>query len=107
MIDLDDIARAARYADALAEEIGFEAVFARFDLDKDGLLYMQEQRALRMAMIHEGRDPRRLSRSQPVSVQLRPASRRLMPAFGAAWLDGFLTGFTSKHDSSHDIPGIG
>ena len=106
MLNRDDIARAARYTDALSEEIGFEGVLKRYGVDKDGLLYMQEQRALRHALIYEGRNPANLPQDKPVAIQLTSASRRLMPMFGASWVDGFITGLRAQHDPSFDLPDI-
>lgn len=105
MIDRDDIARAARNADALAEEIGLADFIARHDIDLDGLLYVCNQRALRLGLIAEGRNPNP-SPGKPVGIDLKPETERLLPTFAAAWLDGFLAGLLSRHDSSHDIPGI-
>lgn len=103
MIDRDDIARAVRDSDAMAEEIGREATLTRRGVDPSGVEYVADQRALRVGLAMEGR---KVDPAKPV-VKLSEPVDALQPAFGALWVDGFLAGLTARHDPSHDIPGIG
>jgi len=106
MIDYDDLARAARYNDAEAEEVGLDGWCQRHGIDLTDLLRMAEQRALRIAYMSDGRDPTKLPRDKPVPVPLSARARKQMSLFQSAVIDGFAIGVQSRHDSSHDIPGI-
>lgn len=96
MLTRDNIAEAARYADARAEELGLPGWAAAYDIELDGLTYVANQRALRTGMTIEGRDPRKLDQTRMSLVRLKPSTERLMPAFAATWMDGFAAGFTAK-----------
>lgn len=96
MIGRDEIAEAARYADARMTELGLPAWMVAYDLDQDGLMYVASQRALRAAMMWEGRDPRELDPSRLSLVRLGAQGERLMPLATANWLDGFAAGYTVK-----------
>lgn len=92
MIDRKQFAESARYMDAQAEELGFEGFVAAKGVDLPGLLYIAEQRALRAAMMADGQDPTKLSRTQLTAVNLSPGARQLMPILQAAVMDGIFIG---------------
>lgn len=94
MIGRDKIAEAARYADTRMAEIGLPAWMEAYDLDQEGLVYVANARALRAALVLEGRDPTAMPASWLSLVRLEPATERYVPLLTANWLDGFASGFT-------------
>lgn len=96
MIGRDEIAEAARYADARMTELGLPAWMVAYDLDQEGVVYVASQRALRAGMMVEGRDPTELPQDRLSLVRLRPSTQRLLPLLTANWLDGFAAGYTVK-----------
>jgi hypothetical protein len=98
MLGKDEIAEAVRYADARAEELGLPALCEAEDIDLDGLSYVAEQRGLRAAMMLDGQDPGKLSRSQATVVQLPPHIQKLVPFLATVWMDAFFAGRSAKQD---------
>lgn len=49
------LAMAARELDTISEEQGFRALFETLGLDREDVIYMAQQRALRVALIVAGR----------------------------------------------------
>jgi hypothetical protein len=88
MIGQDELAESARYMDALAEEHGFEGWAKMSGIDADGLNYVAAQRALRAAMLMDGQDPSKLSRTKKTKVKLSPPIMDLLPALTALSMDG-------------------
>lgn len=102
MLNRDDIARACRHNDAIVEESGdLPGFFTERDVDFDGLTYLAEQRALRVAMILDGQDP---NPSRPRAISLPPHLNALMPMFASLFIDGFAAGRTAEHDPQFDMP---
>lgn len=96
MIGRDEIAEAARYADAQAEELGLAGWALDKDLSLDGMVYVASQRALRAAMTLDGQDPRTLSKTEASLVRLPPELHDMVPLLAAVYMDGFAAGFTAK-----------
>jgi hypothetical protein len=97
MIGKDELAEAARYADARAEELGLQEWAKQVGVDIDGLVYVANQRALRAAMIVDGQDPTNMPLDRMTTVRLSPAVRELLPFLTTVVIDGFALGFTAKH----------
>jgi hypothetical protein len=102
MIGREEFAEAARYADAGAMEHGFAEYLELIGVDMEGLLYVAEQRGLRAAMLADGQDPSRLSRTEQTEVRLSRQARQLMPLLQAAVIDGIAVGLAAakKKDQS-------
>jgi hypothetical protein len=102
MIGREQFAEAARYADAGAMEHGFEEYLKQIGVDLEGLLYIADQRGTRAAMLADGQDPSRLSRTQQTVVRFSPQIRRLLPYFQSAVIDGIAIGLAAakKDDQS-------
>lgn len=93
MVERHHLTEAARYMDAMAEELGgVEPWAVHYQVSVDGLLYVAQQRALRVALDRDGKDPTKLSRTEFTAVRITQSSRAEMPRFVASWIDGFATG---------------
>lgn len=93
MIDKKLLAEAARYNDAQSEELeSLEAWAEVNNINLADLIYVAEQRAGRMAMIMEGRDPTKLPRTHFTAVMLSAQSRALMPTLTMVAMDGISHG---------------
>jgi hypothetical protein len=99
MIGKDEIAEAARYADARAEELGLPGWCEANGVDLTGLLYVADQRALRAAMVMEGQNPQSLSPTEFSVVKLKPSTKALIPFLTSVILDGFAIGLTAKEQT--------
>ena len=91
---IDQFKEAARYVDAGVEEHGLEGWLRLRNVDPDALRYVVGQRALRAAMLHDGIDPTKLSRTEPTSIELSAEAAAMMPLLRAVALDGIATGLT-------------
>lgn len=97
MITADAIAEAARYTDALLEEVGSLEAWAKMhEIDSQGLAYVAMQRALRMAFARDGGDPEALPRDQFVTLQISASSQAEMSYLSACWMDGFAAGLLTE-----------
>ena|SRR5436305_270448 len=93
MIDYSTIAEASRHLDTQAEEgRELDELVRQRGIDTLGLMRAAEQRALRIAMIMDGRDPRLLSRTEKTPVDLSPETRKLLTPLQLAFVDGFMAG---------------
>ncbi len=92
MIGLDELAESARHQDALSEEHGFEDYCRLIGVDVQGFQYIANQRALRLAMMIDGQDPRSLSRTEKTAVNLSPEVQRLMHHLTSLSMDGIAIG---------------
>jgi hypothetical protein len=99
MIGRNELAEAARYNDAISEERGFEGWARSYDVDPEGLQYIAEQRALRVAMLIDGIDPRKMSRTEMTHVALTPEVRELMTSLTALAMDGIGIGLAARRQS--------
>ena len=88
MISVNELAEAARYMDAMAEEHGFTEWTKLSGIDADALQYVANQRALRVAMMMDGQDPSKLSRTVKTTVSLSPRIQKLMPHLTVLAMDG-------------------
>ena len=100
MIGQDELAESARYVDALSEEHSFEGWAKIEGVDPDGLLYVAQQRALRAAMLMDGQDPTKLSRTRKTKVVLSKPIRDLLPALTALAMDGIGLGISAGQRAS-------
>ncbi len=90
MIGKDQIAAACRHIDAISEEQqDFRAYMAERGVDAEGLTYIALQRALRAAMILNGQDPTKLSRTEFTPVSLPRELEAILPNLAALFIDGF------------------
>lgn len=96
--------QAARWNDAIAEEEGFEAACERLGIPVEQLMYIAEQRALRIRFIQTGRlqelgwslDGRtRLAQvtDPPSVVSLSTEDRKAIETLKAVYLDAVLIGW--------------
>lgn len=94
MINRLNMMEAARYNDAQLAELGDDLhEWGKVNgIDLVGLAYVAEQRAIRMAMVDEGRDPTRLSQTHYSTVTLSAASQARIVTFASCWFDGFAAG---------------
>ena len=92
MIGRDELAESARYTDALSEEHGFDTLAELQQIDGQGLMYVAQQRALRAAMLMDGQDPGKMSRTKKTKIVLPPMIRELLPALTALAMDGLWIG---------------
>ena len=88
MIGKDELAESARYMDAISEERGFNGWADTMKVDGEGMVYIAEQRALRAAMIIDGQDPTKLSRTEKTTVHLSEEVQKLMPHLVGLNMDG-------------------
>lgn len=100
MIDREELAESARYMDALSEEHGFERWAELANIDATGMHYVAGQRALRAAMILDGQDPTKLSRTQKTKVVLSKEVRELLPTLTAVAMDGIGIGIHAGRQDS-------
>ena len=92
MIGFDELAESSRYMDALSEEQGYDAVVSLNGIDSEGLLYVAQQRALRAAMLMDGQDPSKLSRTVKTNVTLTKQIELMLPSLTALALDNLIIG---------------
>jgi hypothetical protein len=97
MIGKDELAEAARYADAQSEELGLPDWCGQHGVDLNGMSEVALQRAIRAAYMYDGGDPRKLPRSGPLfPVKLSPTANRLVPLFATLAMDGMAIGIAAK-----------
>lgn len=98
MIGKDQIAEAARNADAHAEELGLPDYCKQKGIDLEGLAYVAQQRAMRaVAVSIDGRPPETFQNMRERRViRLSPLAERLVPILAATWMDAFTAGLTAK-----------
>ena len=92
MIGVDELAESARYQDALSEEHEFEDYCRLISVDPEGLQYIANQRALRVAMMLDGIDTRTMSRTEKTPINLSPRAQELMTHLTALSMDGIAIG---------------
>jgi hypothetical protein len=97
-ITKSELAEAARNTDALTEEYGLQETLRRRGTDLAGVMYIAQQRALRAAMIFDGKDPTGLSRTETTQIQLSPRAEEVLTILQAVALDGVAIGITVKQE---------
>ena len=98
MIRYEQIAATCRHMDAQADEgLDVEEVVTARGVDLDGLLRAAEQRAIRIALIMSGQDPRAViaGRTQPFGLNLDAKTRELLGPLQLAFIDGFIAGHST------------
>lgn len=98
MISKDQLAFAARYADAQCEELGLPGWCAHHGVILGDLVWLGEQRAMRGILAGRGpegeRDIARIARGEHVPVRMTAAEQVKMPLVMGTWIDGFAAGLT-------------
>lgn len=93
MIGYNEIAEVTRYLDAASEEgRDFEDLMHERGINTEALVLAAKQRALRIGMLMEGRDPRALPRDRMTTIKLAPETEDMLPQLQLAYMDGFIAG---------------
>lgn len=94
-LTIDDLGVASRDNDSQAENEGLEAVLSELGIGKTGVLYVAEQRALRVILINRGLpfDFKKMS-----AVRLTRMERGLSTLLESVWIDGFTTGIRAQRN---------
>jgi hypothetical protein len=87
---------AARYNDAECEEKGFPAVFVTLGLEMQDVLYISEQRALRVLTGE-------MDTTKPIPVRLSEKQQREMVTLQSCVLDGIVIGWRGHQISQRDV----
>lgn len=87
-----ELSEASRYTDARAEDIGFEETVNELGIEMSGLMYVAEQRALRMILIMQGRSPSEMSKTSFERISLSSNERKMMALFQSCWIDALCVG---------------
>ena len=103
MIGIDELAEAARFQDALSEEHDFDDYCRIIGVDYDGFQYLANQRALRCAMMLDGLDPSKMSRTEKTPINLSPRAQQLMSHLTALAMDGIAIGLHAGRQRERDI----
>jgi hypothetical protein len=91
VIGYKQVAEACTRLDALGDEgVELPQICADRDVDADELLRAAQQRALRIGMIMDGRDPHSLSRTEVTRVTLSPETTKQLNWLALAFVDGFV-----------------
>src|SRR3954451_20411128 len=93
---------AARYNDAEAEEHGFADFVQSQGLTVADVMYLAEQRAIRVLYVATGRDMSIFGGREPRAIELSGDDRLKVIAFQSAELDGMLIGWRGRglHDGT-------
>jgi hypothetical protein len=104
MIDYHEIGSTTSRMDTLAEERGLEIVLKDMNVQLEGLFKAAEQRAMRIALIAGGYDPRKLPRNRKTNVDrlFTPEMHHMSKFLQMAFVDGFVAG-RSVHDPADRI----
>lgn len=98
-IDRDHpLASAARDIDALSEEHGFDFIFKTLGLEKDDVIYVAQQRALRLALLHAGRGDL-LGGTKPQTIPPGLVDKHMLQALTIMCLDGMAIGWKAALDA--------
>lgn len=93
------LTEAARYSDAQCEEQGIEATVASSGLDLEAIVYVAQQRALRLTvLLNRGEQALKKlsSNSRFEVVSLSPTEEAMMESFTLGYLDGMFIGWTAR-----------
>ena len=103
MIGIEQLAESARYQDALSEEHELEDYCRILGVDFEGFQYIANQRALRLAMMIDGIDPRQMSRTEKTPINLSEKAQSLMPHLTALAMDGIAIGLDAGRRRTRDL----
>ena len=103
MIGIGELAESARHQDALSEEHEFEDYCRLIGVEIQGFQYIANQRALRLAMMIDGQDPRKLSRTEKTAINLSPEVRQLMPHLTSLSMDGIAIGIDAGRRRQREL----
>lgn len=98
------LTEAARYGDAQCEERGIEATVAEHGLDLDAIMYVAEQRALRIVvMLSRGHEAltAMASSGKFETIRLTPSEDDMLEQFKVAYLDGLFIGWLARKIHQH------
>lgn len=90
---------AARYNDSDAEEHGFVETVTKQGLELSDVLYLAEQRAIRVVMLQEGRFEefqRAYATNQPATIVLSVEERLTVELLKVVYIDGILIGWRGR-----------
>lgn len=107
----DPLMLAARYNDADAEDHGtIQAVIERLGMDFDEVVYVAEQRALRLVLLRRGRLDE-LSRTEFQRLPMTEFERAEVEALTTLYLDGIALGWRAqmieRKDKDDEAPASG
>lgn len=96
----DALAAAASRNDEIAETQGLEAALMDLGLDRDGAIYVAEQRALR-AVVVQTRGVEGLEAMQANgSIQLTTPEKAMQTYYTSMYLDGIALGYRARRDEA-------
>lgn len=86
---------AARYNDAECQDHGLEGTITKHGLDLDDLIYVAEQRALRLVLIHSGRF-NEINPTKATAIVLNSAEQSEVERLIPLYLDAIFLGWRAK-----------
>lgn len=103
-LNREDLAAACRANDALVDAGGnVTALLAELQVDPMASVYVAEQRALRVAMLHSGVPPHLIATAArhgvPFVPKLHKRQRDLIPIYAGVWTDGLICGVRAYYDA--------
>lgn len=96
----DPLAEAARNVNALADEHGLEKAVELVGLEVDKMLYVSEQRGLRVLAAQDDAGP--LNPTIPTPMFLSPVQQLALVSLTAAYMDGIAIGWEARRLAEED-----
>lgn len=102
MIDVDELALAARTADEESKDLGLPGWCEKHDIDLAAVSHVAQQRGLRAMLVNQGRqdDLDRLhglvSAEDAFAIAVDEAEATQVAFFASLWIDGLAAGMTVK-----------
>lgn len=94
----DDLAAACSRNDLVVDAGGsVPALLMNLGVEPQGCVYVAEQRALRVALLHSGVMPTRFSTATARS--LHKTQRDLIPVYAGVWIDGLVAGVRAYYEA--------
>jgi hypothetical protein len=100
MYDNHPLIEAARYNDAQAEELGLEPMIKNSGVDYTTMLYLAQQRALRLTVLTNYGTAGLRRMIMTGSFDLTADDEELMMAFATACMDGIMIGWNGSSINS-------
>lgn len=103
-LNREDLAAAARQNDRIVDAGGsIPPLLMTLGVEPMSAVYLAEQRALRVAMIHSGTNPRALQaaaeRGIAFTPKLDPRQSELIPVYASLWVDGLACALRAYMDA--------
>ena len=103
-LNRDDLAAACSHNDRIVDAGGsVPAILLTLGVDPTAAVYVAEQRALRVAMLHSGVTAGDLYRAATLGAAFKPkitkTQRDLIPVYAGVWTDGFCTAMRAYFDA--------